>query len=106
MISAVAPGAAVLSAVSEGISGQATLSIAPPSPTPIATLSVAVNPSTVQVGQTAHAVATLKDSTGNPLSGRTVVWASSNASIATVDATGLVTGMASGSSTISASSEG
>jgi uncharacterized protein YjdB len=106
MISAVAPGAAVLSAVSEGISGQATLAIAPPTPTPIATLSVSVSPSTVQVGQTAHAVATLKDSTGNPLSGRTVVWASSNASVATVDATGLVTGVAAGSATISASSEG
>jgi uncharacterized protein YjdB len=106
VISAVAPGSAVVSAVSEGISGQATVSIAPPKPTPIATVSVAVNPSTVQVGQTAHAVATLKDSTGNALSGRTIVWASSNASIATVDATGLVTGVAAGSSTITATSEG
>ena len=67
MISAVAPGTAVVSAVSEGIAGQATMAVVPPPPTPIATVLVAVNPSAVVVGQAALATATLADSSGNLL---------------------------------------
>src|SRR5437764_317285 len=40
VISAVAPGSAVVSAVSEGVSGQATMAVTPPTPTPIATMAV------------------------------------------------------------------
>src|SRR5882762_9885573 len=61
VISAVAPGNAVVSAVSEGIAGQATMAVTPPTPTPIATVTVAVIPSAVLTGQTALATATLKD---------------------------------------------
>ena len=74
MISAVAPGTAVVSAVSEGVSGQATMAVLPPPPTPVATVAVAVTPSAVVVGQTATATATLADSSGNLLSGRVVTW--------------------------------
>src|SRR5207249_89042 len=42
----------------------------------------------------------------NPLSGRVVSWASSNTSAATVNGTGLVSGVAAGSATITATSEG
>src|SRR5712675_1819626 len=86
VISAMAPGTAVVSAVSEGISGQATMAVTPPAPTPVATVSVAVNPAAVLVGQTAGATATVADSVGNVLSGRVVTWGSSNATVASVDA--------------------
>src|SRR5207245_3706774 len=60
----------------------------------------------VTVGQTVQLSATPQDSTGAPLSGRTVTWASSNAGVATVNGSGLVTGAAAGSATITATSEG
>jgi uncharacterized protein YjdB len=106
MISAVAPGTAVVSAVSEGVSGQATMAVMPPPPTPIATVTVAVKPSAVLVGQTAIATATLEDSSGSPISGRTVTWESSDISVATVDTSGKVKGTGPGSARIKASSSG
>jgi uncharacterized protein YjdB len=105
MISAVAPGTAVVSAVSEGVSGQATMAVLPPPPAPVATVAVAVTPSAVVVGQTAIATVTLADSTGNLLSGRVVTWASSNTTVATVDAGGTVVAKAAGSAMIQATSE-
>jgi uncharacterized protein YjdB len=105
MISAVAPGTAVVSAVSEGVSGQATMAVLPPPPTPVATVTVAVTPSALVVGQTATATATLADSTGNLLSGRVVTWSSSNTTVATVDAAGSVSAKAAGSAMIQATSE-
>src|SRR5205809_2966603 len=70
--------------------------------------SVAVTPAsaTIQVGQTQQLAATLKDASGNTLSGRGVSWSSSNSSVATVSSSGLVTGLAAGSAVITATSEG
>jgi len=67
-----------------------------------------VSPATasVVVGGTVQLVATLKDSAGNVLTGRTINWTSSASGIATVSATGLVTGVAAGNATITATSEG
>jgi uncharacterized protein YjdB len=106
VISAVAPGNTVVSAVSEGIAGQASMAITPPLPTPIATVSVAVSPPAVLIGQTAQATATLQDSSGNLISGRTVTWESSDISIATVDTTGTVKATGLGNALIKASSGG
>jgi uncharacterized protein YjdB len=106
VISAVAPGTAVVSAVSEGVSGQANMAVMAPPRTPIANVIVAVSPSAALIGQTAIATATLQDSTGAPLSGRTVTWESSNTTVATVDATGDVKAVGSGMAMIKASSEG
>src|SRR5207245_2656404 len=50
--------------------------------------------------------ATPKDAAGNVLAGRAVAWASSNPALATVSASGLVTGVAAGAVTITATSEG
>src|SRR6266571_3808376 len=73
-----------------------------------AVVSVTVSPATpsVLVGATVQLTATPKDANGNPLSGRTVTWATSSASMATVSGTGLVTGVAAGTATITATSEG
>src|SRR6266702_5461975 len=77
--------------------------------TRIAVASVDVSPpsATVLVGSTVQLTATPKDAAGNPLSGRVVTWQTSNATIATVDANGLVTAkVAGGPVTITATSEG
>ena len=75
-------------------------------PTPVA--SIAVTPKTLQVaaGGTAALEATVTDDAGNVMRGRRVVWASSNASIATVSANGLVTGVSAGRADIAATAEG
>lgn len=78
----------------------------PPPPVPVATVSVALSPSTLPVSQTAQATATLRDASGNVLTGRTVVWSSSSAAVARVATTGLVTALTTGSATIVATSEG
>jgi acid phosphatase len=61
---------------------------------------------TVTTGSTVQLTATPKDANGNPLTGRTVTWSSSNTSVATVNGSGLVSGVAAGSATITATSEG
>jgi len=86
-------------------------SLADTAPVTIATIpvaSVAVSPTSgsVPAGQTLQLAATPKDAGGNPLSGRVVTWASSNTAVATVSGSGLVTGVAAGSATITATSEG
>src|SRR5437660_4125176 len=80
-------------------------SVPPPSPAPVAT--VTVSPSTVSgsVGQTAQLTATLKDSSGTVLTGRTITWSSSNTAIAGVSASGLVTASGAGTAAITATSE-
>ncbi len=76
--------------------------------TTVPVASVAVTPATASVapGQTVQLTATPMDGSGNPLSGRVVTWATSNAAVATVSGSGLVTGATAGSATVTATSEG
>ena len=103
LVTAVAAGAATITATSEGQSGSATITV---STVPVAAVTVSPATASVQVGQTVQLTATPKDANGNPLSGRTVTWASSNTAVATVSASGLVTGKTAGTATITATSEG
>src|SRR5207245_1164673 len=78
----------------------------PPPPAPVAQVSVTPASATLAVGGAQQLAATLTDSSANVLTGRTVTWASSNTAVATVSVTGLVTGVAAGAATITATSEG
>ena len=73
---------------------------------PVSTVTVALNGSTLSVGYVAQATPLLRDASGNVLPGRTVTWASSNKSVATVDRAGLVTAVGTGTARITALSEG
>jgi len=73
---------------------------------PVASVTVSPATASLTVGATTQLTATPKDANGTALSGRTVTWATSNAAVATVSANGLVTGVATGSATITATSEG
>ncbi len=106
MISAVAPGTAVISASSEGVSGQASMDVVAPAPAPVASVSVALGASSLNPGQTTQATATTRDANNNVLTGRTVTWGSSNTGVATVSTSGLVTAVAVGSAQITGTSEG
>jgi uncharacterized protein YjdB len=73
---------------------------------PVATVAVSPSAASVVSGQTVQLTATLQDSGGNPLSGRVVTWASTDPALAAVNGSGLVSGLAAGSATITATSEG
>src|SRR5216117_767674 len=76
------------------------------SPPPVASVVVTPQTSTIGPGETVHLSAVPKDAAGNTLSGRTITWSTSDASVAMVSTAGLVTGVAAGSATISATAEG
>ena len=96
-------GTATITATSEGQSGTSAITVVH---VPVASVAVAPPSATVQVGSTVQLTATPKDAGGNPLTGRTVTWASGNTSVATVSPSGLVSGATVGSTTITATSEG
>jgi len=103
-VSGVAPGAATVTAASEGQSGAMAITV---TVVPVATVAVSPTSASVTIGQTVQLTATPKDANGNPLPGRTVTWATSNAAVAAVNGSGLVSGGATGTATIiTASSEG
>jgi len=103
LVTGVTAGSATITATSEGQSGTGTVSV---SNVPVATVTVSPASASVQVGQTAQLAATTRDGSGNVLTGRTIVWASGNGSMASVNGSGLVTGVTAGSATITATSEG
>ncbi|MBL8983057.1 MAG: Ig-like domain-containing protein [Gemmatimonadetes bacterium] len=81
---------------------------APPPPPPPAVTTVEVSPATANLvapGEVAL-TATVKDQNGNVMSGKTVAWSTSEATIATVSADGRVSVIRPGSATITATVEG
>src|SRR4029453_16294199 len=64
------------------------------------------SPASAAVGATSQATATLRDSAGNILTGRTVSWGSSSANVASVTAAGLITALTSGTTNVVGTSEG
>ena len=75
-------------------------------PAPVSSVSITPATATVVIGKTTPLAATAKDAAGNVLAGRSIAWTTSAAAIATVDANGVVTGVAAGSANIVATSEG
>jgi hypothetical protein len=101
-VTAVAAGTALISATVEGVTGSTTATVS------ALGSSVLVSPQTANllVGGTQQLTATARDASGNTLTGRAVTWSTSNASIATISSTGLVTAVAAGSATLTATVEG
>jgi hypothetical protein len=75
---------------------------------PIAVASVDLTPVTnaIDLTQTVQLTATAKDAGGNALSGRAITWSQGNSAVAIVSSTGLVSPVAPGTTSISATSEG
>ena len=74
-------------------------------PAPVATVSVSPASPSIAVGRTMQLTATPCDAAGHALTGRAVTWKTSNGAVATVSATGLVTGVSAGTVAITATSE-
>lgn len=88
-------------AASESVSGRVTISVTPV-PAASITLSAAVS---MVPRATQRLVATVRDSAGTVLTGRSVIWSSSNVTTATVSDSGVVTAVSAGTVRITASAE-
>ncbi len=104
LVSSVAIGAAVVSASHQGRSGAASVAVTPPV---LVGLSVAPPQLRLRVGGTARlaAVGTYSDGSSADLTAE-VAWQSSDATVARVSPSGLVSGEAAGSCTVRASASG
>jgi alpha-tubulin suppressor-like RCC1 family protein len=104
-VTAVAPGTAhiIATATKNNMQGNALLTVLQP----VATVAVAPSTATVTAGDTLTLQAIVTDINGRPLTGRVVRWSSASRATATVDSiSGMVTGVATGTTTITATSEG
>jgi uncharacterized protein YjdB len=102
-VTAVSPGAATISATSEGKTGQAAVTV---TVAPVQTVTVSPALDTLGIGTERAHTAVLRDAANVVLSGRALVWSSSNVAVASVSSVGVVSGLTAGTTTISASSEG
>ena len=82
------------------------VTIAGSSPVPVGSVTVTPSQTTLTPGQTVALAAVVRDSAGLALTGRIVTWATNDSTVARVSSTGVVTGVASGTVTITATSEG
>src|SRR2546425_273824 len=96
-------GGATIIATSKGVRGSSDITV---SLDPVASVTVTPSSTLVQVDSTTQLQATTRDALGNILTGRTITWASSNPAVAAVSVAGLVKGVAAGSATVTATSEG
>jgi uncharacterized protein YjdB len=95
-------GTATITATSGGKSGTAQVTV---SLVPVGSVSVSPGTRALTVGQTGAFSATVTDANGTVVTDRQVDWTSSNTSVATVNSSGVVTALAPGSATITATSE-
>jgi M6 family metalloprotease-like protein len=87
--------------------GRLTFDVGATAPAPVATVTVSPATGSIAVGGTRQLSATLRDASGNALTGRGVAWSSARPGVASVSATGLVSAAAAGGPVvITASSEG
>lgn len=104
LIRALTIGAATITATSVGERRTTTVTVVPAA---VASVRVLVPTNPMSTGDRQRATAEPLDRSGRPLPGRLITWTSSNAAVATIDATlGEITAVAPGDVTITATSDG
>ena len=102
LVTAAGNGTATITAAAGGVSGTATVTVAQA----IAVVAVSPAADTVVAGDTLRLAAEATDSNGHAVAGAEFAWASGDTAVATVDETGLVTGVGAGEVEITATSAG
>ncbi|HEY2806307.1 MAG TPA: Ig-like domain-containing protein, partial [Gemmatimonadales bacterium] len=105
LVTAVTTGNATITASAGGHSGTAAVTVTG-SMVPVASIAVTPATNTLTPGATVQLAAQLKDASGKLITGRTITWTTSSSAVARISASGLLTGVAPGSATITASSGG
>ena len=114
LVSAVANGTTLVTATSGGVTTFATIHVViegtvPPPPPPPVTARIEISPPSAtmtEMGETLQLAATVYDTHDEIIAGAMVTWSSSDPSVATVDADGLVAAVSNGSTQITATSGG
>lgn len=102
---ATGPGTVTLTAASGAHSASVTVTVRPPPPG-AASLALLPQGARLTEGQTVQLTAVARDSGGTRLPDGPVSWSSGTPSVATVDGEGMVTGLAAGSATVTATRDG
>ena len=103
VVTAKSAGSATIEATSEGKTGSAAIDVPL---TPVASVTLSEVEMLLETRDSVALRATMKDANGAVLTGRAVTWATSNASIASVDDRGNVIARSRGLAEITATSEG
>lgn len=103
LVTGVSQGSATVVATVEGRTATAAIVVSAP---PVNTVTVSPATATIVTAATQQLTVTMRDGAGTLLPGREVAWTSSDPTVATVSAAGLVTGVAVGTATVTATSEG
>jgi hypothetical protein len=103
VVTGVSPGLAAITASVDSKTGSANVSV---TQVPVFTVTIEPLAAPAVAGETTPLTVVLRDEDGNELLGRQVVWSSSAALVATVDASGRLVATSPGVTTITASSEG
>ncbi|MEP6495569.1 MAG: Ig-like domain-containing protein [bacterium] len=103
VITVIGPGSADIIANSEGTIGRATLVVQPPA---IRSVAVTLSATSLAPGQTTTATVVVRDTASAALVGLPITWSSSDITVATVTADGVVTAVTPGTATITATSNG
>ncbi len=104
---AISAGNATITATTAGVSGSSSITVTPAAQdTVVASVTITPTTASLPVGGTTTLGASALNAAGAVIGGKVFTWASSAASIATVSASGVVTGVGAGSATISASTAG
>ena len=103
VVNAVAPGRTTVIAEFNGRQGRTTLTVIQ---VPVSRVSITPGAARLVRGTTLQLAAVPLDFSGRALTGRTIDWSTSDASIATVTSTGAVTAVSTGTATITSSCEG
>ena len=103
VVTGVKVGSVQIAASAQGKSAIAQITV---NPTPVASVRLSPTSRDLLVGQTVQLVADALDANNAVLTGRPITFTSSNATVASVSAAGVVTALAAGSTIITAASEG
>ncbi len=101
VVTATADGEATITAMVEGIPGAATVTVAQKA----VSITLAPQSDTLGTGESVSLQADVRDLGGSALGAPSLEWASSDETVATVDASGVVTALAKGTAVISASQD-
>jgi len=103
LATAIADGSTTITATVDGRTGSAAATVAQA----VATIAVSSSRDTLIIlGDTVTFSAVTNDSRGNSVSGKTLTWTSSVASVATINAAGLATAVGNGTTTVTATADG
>jgi trimeric autotransporter adhesin len=108
IVTGVAAGSATVLANSGGKTGSLIITVTAAAGGGSAVASVAVAPASnsIPAGGTQQLSATARDASGTTIPGKTFSWSSADATVASVNANGMVTAIAPGNTTITASADG